>query len=129
MTPVVIHNIEQAKEVIAYAHENGLPLTLQSAHGAPEFVGLGYLNAMWEQIQAAFPGIRTPFIIDCADNGALAVEAIRIGFTHIRFSGNAAIAEKLESMAKKSGIKLYLAEVETLDILDEPISRLQNRSS
>jgi hypothetical protein len=73
---VVVHGLVQARAAVA----PGRPVTLLSARGAALYAGCGWWRALLGQArQAAAPDAAIDDILDCADDPARALEALRIG--------------------------------------------------
>ncbi len=71
---VVVHSLAQARAAIAAAARAGRALVLLSAAGAGAFAG----PAWWRALIAAC-GFTGKDILDCGEDGAAALEALRLG--------------------------------------------------
>lgn len=77
----------------------GRDVTLVSASGSAAFAGVGFLHAL-ERV------LGHPVVIDCGDDAGLVMAALREGARDLLFTGQAAIADKLASMAHQLGGRL-----------------------
>jgi len=84
-------------------------LTLRSAPGATETVGLGYLAAMFRpddedsRAKDAGRGVAISCAIDCGRDPALAHQALAMGFDTVAFAGPAEVRTRLKSIAGRTG--------------------------
>lgn len=114
---IIIHTPEQAKTVLEVAAGLKKPLVLQSAPDAVFYAGSLYLLNMFRKAQEAVPAAKATFILDCADTGAEAIEAIQMGHTHIRSRAPEALRSKLADIAKQHKVKLLDDNYQSLDVL------------
>lgn len=72
---VTVHSLAQAVAALAPGHE----VTLLSGPGAACYAGCGWWRALVERARARHPETPVEDILDCADAGGRAFEALRIG--------------------------------------------------
>lgn len=113
---VIVHDYAQCCEALSAAHAAGKPITVQSAPDAIYYAGSLYLKNMFVQAQKKFPKTDARFVIDCADTGAEAIDAIRSGHTHIRSSANRKMRKKIADIAKQHGVTMLDNDYELLDL-------------
>ena len=77
----------------------GRDVTLVTASGSAAFAGVGF----WHAVERA---LGHPVVIDCGGDAGLAMAALREGARDLLFTGQAAIADKLASMAQQLGGRL-----------------------
>jgi len=118
----VVHTLAQAEAALRAAHARSLPVTLRSAPGAANYVGLGFLKSLFEAAARSNPEAKHSVIIDCGSDAALAHRAMVMGFQRIAFSGPSAMAKKIAQIGKKCGARLAPARppAHALDLLDSP---------
>ena len=113
---IIVHTLEHCLTALDTAEKLKVRVTLQSAMDAIHYAGALYLKHMFDQAREQSPKAEVCFILDCANSGAEAIEAIRAGHTHLRSSALPEIREKLADIAEQSGVVLYNGEYESLDL-------------
>lgn len=86
---------------LAAAHNTALTLTLPE--GATRSLGLLYIQQLLAKASEAYPQVTYHFTCDCGDNSALVQAAFRMGFTHVRYTGDTTSAAKLADIAGQYG--------------------------
>ena len=94
---VRVHDLGQARAVLELAA--GRDVMLVTASGSAAFAGVGF----WHAVERA---LGHPVVIDCGGDAGLAMAALREGARDLLFTGQAAIADKLSSMAQQLGGRL-----------------------
>ncbi len=107
--PIVVHTLDDARAALKAAAESGQFVTLQSAPDAVLYAGSLYLLTLYRQACAEYPAAGSVFVLDCADAAAQALEAMRIGHTHIRIDAEPIVADKLRSAAEQLGVSIISA--------------------
>ena len=94
-------------------------LTILTSPGAAEILGLGYIKAMVRDIDNNSKPPKD-VSIDCGNNGALAYEAILLGFASVLFSGQTKVREQLISIANKMNTRILKGALftNTIDLAD-----------
>ena len=113
---ILIHTAQDAHCAVAAAAALGVPVTLLSAPGAAGYAGAGYFQALVADARARHPGIAVTGILDCGTAAGHVMGALRQGLTHLRFTGDAARAEKLQAMAAAQGATLLTGDIAALDL-------------
>ncbi len=113
---IIVHTPEHVSAALEATQELKQPIALQSAPHAIYYAGALYLLEMFRQAQQRFPQTEARFILDCADAGVEAVEALQMGHQLIRSSAPAAIKDKLADIARQCGAELTDAPYEALDL-------------
>jgi hypothetical protein len=110
---VRIHDLAQARDVLALERPGGPELALVTAPGLAAFAGVGFCHAIETALGRAL-------VVDCGDGAGLAMAALRTGCRDILFDGPEPIATKLAGMAEPLGgrIRRELAG-EVLSLLPE----------
>lgn len=101
-----MHDLAQARAALEAAARADVAIVLRSAPGAAQYAGLGFLEAVFAEAQAAVPGARSTVTLDCGDDAALAHQALRHGVRDLRFSGPKALREKLAEIAGPLGAQV-----------------------
>lgn len=110
--PIVIHSLEHALAAAAAAEALAVPLLLHSAAGAGSSAGVGWFAAVQAIVAERFPGLDFVIVVDCADEAGTALAALRRGLRHLRFTGPAEAASKLEELGA-----VLVPEAPALDLL------------
>ena len=79
---------------------------LLTAPGAVAAVGPDVLKAMVEDAAAAVPSARFEALIDCGSQPGIAMGALRAGWRHLVFQGDAAVQPKIADLARQHGAVL-----------------------
>lgn len=103
---IIVHTLEQAKDALKEAAESGTSIILQTAPDAIFYAGSLYLLSMFKQAQAAYPNVKSTFILDCGGAGAEVIAAIQDGHKNIKSSAKPEIRAKLKSIAEQNGVNL-----------------------
>ena len=93
---VIVHHLAQATEVLRVADERGVGVQLRSAPHAACAAGVGYLQSLSKAIDHEI-------LIDCVDDPALVMAALRAGCRRLIFSGPEADRRRLGQMAARYG--------------------------
>jgi hypothetical protein len=96
---VTVHSLDQALAAAQHAVERGLALHLTSVPGAAASAGFGWFAALVELVAERYPTLDLSACLDCADQPATAIGAMRRGLRHIRFSGSEAAYQRLNAIA------------------------------
>jgi hypothetical protein len=95
---ITIHDLPQARAALAACPD----AHLVTAPGAAAFWGAGYTAALESELGHTL-------IVDCGDDPAVAMAALRAGSRDLLFTGHADIAAKLASMAEQQGGRVRTA--------------------
>ncbi len=97
----IVNGLEEARAALVSGAK-----ALESLPFAACHAGVGYYEALREQLLAEFPDVDFTFTLCCGDDPAIAHEAIRRGFTSIRCICSDAVRAKLDALKElKSGGK------------------------
>lgn len=114
---VIFHNMSHLSAALAVAEQIGQPITLLTPEGGAGYAGPGYYRRLLDQIRPAHPGARCRCLLDCGADAALALQALREGWTEIVFSGAAETREKIESAAETINARVHAAAPVAVDLL------------
>ena len=89
----IVNGLDEARAALAAG-----VTALESPPFAACHAGVGYYEALREQLAAEFPNIDFTFILCCGDDAAIAHEAIRRGFTSIRCVCKPEVQAKLDAL-------------------------------
>ncbi len=130
----VVHSLAHA---LAAARAAGpRPIALSSAPGAACYAGVGWFLEILAETRKLMPEADVAAILDCGDDAAVAIEALRAGAEEVRIRGAAAdqVAEIAAALGTRANgpegpiIDMRWADCETcLAFLDsrDPQSRLR----
>lgn len=113
---IIAHHLFHMRDAHCAAHELGTPLTLQTAAGALRFAGAAFLLSAYKQAHDLFPQVQSVLILDCGDAAAHAIQAMRIGHTHVRLASAPPTRTKLEDIARQLGVNVVEGEYSALDL-------------
>ncbi len=126
MTPVPnspptirIHHLDHGCEVLRVLGQ--YHPRLLSPLAAASFPGIGWWLAMTRHLHREFPDHTWDSVLDCGPFPGLALAAIRSGVGRISVDCPAAVADKINSIAKQCGSELVEREEVTLDLLSVPL--------
>lgn len=112
----VVHGRRHAEAALAAAAACRRPVILASGEGAAAYAGLGWFRELTAIAAAGQPAARFEALIDCSDNPALVVLALREGFRLIGFRGRPALARRLKALALRNGAALVTRRLDALDL-------------
>jgi hypothetical protein len=117
---IIVHSLAQARAALAAAIELGVPVTLESAPGAGGYAGPGWWKALIEAVVSEHPAADATAVLDCGEEPGMVLAALRAGVKAIRFTGEAAMRERLGAIAAQLGAAVEGAAVEehVLDLLE-----------
>ncbi len=130
---IVVHTWSHAEAAIAAAEERGAAVVLASPRDGALTNGPAYYKAAFDAARRAHPTAPVRFRLDCGDDAAAALAALRIGFAEIGFHGRLAVAKKIADIARQAGTRLVRGAAASprnaLDLLDcdDPLAACRNR--
>lgn len=117
---VVVHSLAHAIAALNAAARVGRPVILASAPDAGGYAGPGWFKALAGAAGEAVPEARFAVLLDCGDNAAAALAAIRSEVEAVVFTGRADVAWRLADIARQHGVRLETARpAMVLDLAEE----------
>jgi fructose/tagatose bisphosphate aldolase len=117
---VVVHGLAHLCAVFAVARAAGKPLVAWTAPGAAGYAGVLYLKKAVDAARADVGEAPVQVVLDCGDDAAHALGALRMGWTDIAFAGAPKLHEKILRIAEQMGARLVAPDhAPALDLLDE----------
>lgn len=118
MRVMVVHDVSHVKAALVAALETRHKVMLQTAPDAAQNEGVLQLRRMVEQGAAAFPKVDYQLVIDCGDDAAIALSALRAGYKHIRlrFAGAHEVRKTLYDEAGREKAQILSGVTEALDL-------------
>jgi hypothetical protein len=113
--PIIVHGLDDARAAAAVVRALGVPLTLVSAPEAGGYAGAGWFNALVKAVRAAHPDLDITAVLDCGAEPGRVLAALRTGTRHVRFTGDAVIADKLRAIAQAQDATLWTGPLEAFD--------------
>lgn len=101
-----VQDYSECLQAFALAATENTPLTLTLPQGAAHSLGLLYIQQLFAKASETYPQVTYYFTCDCGDDAALAQAALRMGFTHLRYTGDATSTAKLADIAGQYGAVL-----------------------
>ncbi len=114
---VIFHDMAHLSAALAAAARTGAPVTLLTPPGGAGYAGPGYYRRLLARAAPAHPGARCRCLLDCGADAALALQALRDGWTEIVFAGPAALRGKIESAAEATAARVHAAAPAAVDLL------------
>ncbi len=130
MKCVIPYTLSESQEAVVWAESRGIGIILQTPREAIYSLGLRYLMEWRNQLP---DGNYHHWILDCADRGELAYEAIRQGVTHIRLDADHLALKELQALAAHHHAHIEIGAYEALDLrfsrnIDADLERFFARS-
>ncbi len=124
---VIVHDPDQLAAVFAVA-ARGVALTALTAPWMAGAYGPQLLLEMIAQARADTPASPT-VVLDCEDDPAIALAALRVGWKHIAFTGTDSVRNKIAQIADAHGAQLLPPPTEAIDLADtDDIEAALNRA-
>ncbi len=101
---IVVHTLAHAIGALKAAARFDRCVTLVSAPDAGIYAGPGWFLALVAAAHEAVPDARFAALLDCGDQPAAALAAIRARVERAIFGGRADVARRLADIAKRSGV-------------------------
>ncbi len=108
-----LHGRQQASEALARC---GGSVLFVMPPGGVIYAGPTFYLEILRELRRGSPGREIELLIDCGDDAAIAVEAIRLGARDVFFAGHANAANSLRSIAEQADVRLW----QTLPCVIEP---------
>jgi hypothetical protein len=105
---VIVHGLAHARAATAAAGARGV--LILSAPGAGSYAGAGWFAALARQAGAAHA------VLDCGPDGGAVLAAFRAGLRAAVFTGDAAMATRLDKVAAEAGGTVLRAAPPALDL-------------
>jgi hypothetical protein len=112
---VIVHGLAAAAAAVRAADPRR-GLVLLSAPGAGAHAGAGWFLALCRQAAATRPQLRVQTVLDCAGSPGAVLAALRVGVPTVVFTGDPAIARRLEQIAAGCGARLLRVAPRALDL-------------
>jgi len=106
MPRIIIHSLDHARAAIAAAADLKVAVTLASAPGAGAYAGPLWFKSVIELAVRDHAELSVTAILDCADEPGTVLAALRTGLKQVRFTGPAAIRERLAGIAAQLGASI-----------------------
>ncbi len=114
---VIFHNVSQLSAALAVAEQTGKPIMLLTPPGGASYAGPGFYRRLLDQASSAYRHAQFHCLLDCGTDAALALQALRDGWTEIVFCGPAEVREKVESAAGTMEARVHAAAPAAVDLL------------
>ena len=116
MRALIFHSFDHVRAALAAARDLDQAIVLLTAPGAAAAVGPDVLKAMVDDAAAAVPGARFDALIDCGSQPGIAMGALRAGWRHLVFQGDAMVQPKIADLARQHGAVLANATPAARDL-------------
>ena len=114
----IVHNSDHLDATLTIAAELAMPIQLQTPASALTYMGPAMLKEMLDQAVERHPNAQFNIVCDAGEDPAHVQEAFQAGFKMVRFTGDALLKEKLESIANHYHGVLCCEDDEDLEVLD-----------
>lgn len=109
MHALIFHSFDHVRAALSAARDLGRPILLLTAPGAAAAVGANVLKVMVDDAAALVPGAAFDVLIDCGNQPGTAMGALRAGWRHLAFQGDAAVQPKIADLARQHSATLETA--------------------
>ena len=115
---IIVHSLEHARAAVGAAAAAGCPVIIASAPGAAAYAGALWFAKVVALAAAEHPQVQVTAMLDCGAAPGHVLAALRQGIKCVRFTGRAAVADKLAAIAKRQGAEVVRGRLAALDLLD-----------
>jgi hypothetical protein len=112
-----IHSLAHLRAALTAGAASGLPIVALSAVGASGFAGAGWFASLVEHGRREFPEVELTAILDCADRGGDVLAALKLGLSHLIFTGHPEAAMRLGDIAAQSGAAILASRPPARDLI------------
>lgn len=116
---ITVHDRDQAIAALTVARELGLQITLLSAAGAANTIGISWFLALIVQAREAVPDARSLAMFDCHRYAARAMVAVQSGVDAVIFTGKRETLLKLADIAEDRRVLVTDTRPKSLDLANE----------
>lgn len=102
----IVHDANHMEAVFRAAAKTGRTLSAQSGPGAGVSMGAGVFLAMADGARVQYPDADVRLVLDCANDTAAALNALRQGASIISLEADDAVSAKIADIAKQSDAEL-----------------------
>ena len=113
-----VHSLSHLRAAMKAGAVSGRPIVALSAPGASAFAGAGWFAALAEEGAAEYPEVALTAILDCRDRSGDVLAALKIGLSHVIFTGSTSAAKRLAEVAAQTGASVLTTRPEAFDLLD-----------
>jgi len=113
-----IHSLAHLRAALTAGAASGRSIIALSAIGASGFAGAGWFAALVEHGRREFPEVALTTMLDCADRGGDVPAALKLGLSHLIFTGHPEAAVRLGDIAVQYGATVITARPPSLDLLN-----------
>jgi len=116
---ITVHDREQAIAALTVARELGRKITLLSAPGAANTIGISWFLAMIGEAREAVPDAQFLSVFDCGRYAARAMVAVQSGVDGVVYLGSRATLLKLADIAEDRRVLVSDTRPKSLDLANE----------
>lgn len=122
--PVTVNDAAQARSAVTIASEAKVPVALWSPPAAAAWMGAAYFRALVAAAREACPDALVTGVLDCGTMAGHVLAALREGVDGVCFTGDAAVADRLDDIARRYGRVLYRRrpDMPDLDGVTDPLA-------
>ena len=102
---IIVHNLVQARAVLAVASRHNRPVLLRSPETTSAAIGPAIFVETTKLARASYPEGFGGAIFDCSTEAGLAIAAIRYGDCHVIVNTESETTEKIKKLAEAKGVK------------------------
>lgn len=115
-TKFIIHDRAHAEAALAAAAETGRAVVLVSPPGAAAYMGAAYFRELVAGAARAAPEAEYAAVLDCGNDAALALNALRHGLDRVALNTPSEVMEKVADIARQMGAELIPSPVSAYDL-------------
>ncbi len=112
---VIYHSLADARTALEVGAALGVPVTLRTAPDAVGYAGAAYLKKIFDIARGEYENTPAAAMLDCGDNGAAALDAIRTGWVGVLFTGRRSVRERVRAVAARHRVVYLDHRVPALD--------------
>ena len=112
---VIYHSLADARAALEVGTALGVPVTLRTAPDAIGYAGAAYLKKIFDIARSEYEDTPAAAMLDCGDNGAAALNAIRTGWAGILFTGRLSLRERVRAVAARHHVVYLDRRIPALD--------------
>jgi hypothetical protein len=113
-----IHSLAHLRAALTAGAASGRSIVALSAAGASGFAGAGWFASLVKLGAQEFPEVDLTAILDCADRAGDVPAALKLGISHLIFTGHTEAAIRLGDIATQSGAAILATRPPSLDLLN-----------
>lgn len=113
----VVHHLDHVLAACRASSDTGRPVTLLTPPGGAHAAGPPYYREAVRAAKAVCPEAAVEIILDCGDDAALAVAALKTGWKTVVLSGSPTLRRKVAAIAQDFEARILARRPAAVDLL------------